>query len=514
LAVLRCLVFLPSTAFAQETIASTARDAIGGFQIVDLRPGALKEAITFTGEAPLGSTTGSLTRHSSRARANKRTFDFADSQNQPDTTEGYKFLVRGFVALQIDGDQHDMGGSQPFFPPPVPLPGTLRFSANQTQLGFGLEAPPVNQWTNRVYVELDFLSAPPAGADRLNTREPRMRQALWLLGWNEDRSTLLVGQAPVLFGDLVTNLTWDNVSLALGALAGKEPQIRYTHLQRRSENSALIFAGSVNAPNSGLFNENTDTAERSGLPSVQGKLAYYTTSRGTVSYFGFEDVQPSPLEIAVSGFVGAERAEPLTRDALTVVADGVAVSAIVPIIGISNNRRAGAVGIIAQSWLGKNIDGYFGGNGQGIYETAAGRVDGVVGRGFFVGANAFVSQNIWLSAFYSYERNNLPDLVNAGIPFRIASGAFSSSTFGSPGVGNGRDGYVAVWFNPLPSLYTGVGWDYRQASYNDGDIGRNNRFNLSVFYNFCTAQADRAAKLPWACRTGGQTRDEGNPRQP
>jgi hypothetical protein len=173
-----------------------------------------------------------------------------------------------------------------------------------------------------------------------------------------------------------------------------------------------------------------------------------------------------------------------------------------------------AVGIIAQSWLGKNIDAYFGGNGQGIYETAAGRVDGVVGRGFFVGGNAFVSQNIWLSAFYSYERNNLPDLVNAGIPFRIASGAFSGSTFGSPGVGHGRDGYVAVWFNPLPSLYTGVGWDYRQASYNDGDTGRNNRFNLSVFYNFCTAQVDRRAKLPWLCRTGGQTRDEGNPGQP
>ena len=125
----------------------------------------------------------------------------------------------------------------------------------------------------------------------------------------------------------------------------------------------------------------------------------------------------------------------------------------------------------------------------------------------------FVSQNIWLSAFYSYERNDLPDLVDAGIPFRIASGLFSSSTFGSPGVGHGRDGYVAVWFNPLPSLYTSVGWDYRQASYNDGRDGRNNRFNLSVFYNFCTAQADRQPKLPWVCRTGGQTRDAGIPGQ-
>jgi hypothetical protein len=40
-------------------------------------------------------------------------------------------------------------------------------------------------------------------------------------------------------------------------------------------------------------------------------------------------------------------------------------------------------------------------------------VDEVVGRAFFAGANALVSQNTWLTAFYSYEKNNLPDLVNA-----------------------------------------------------------------------------------------------------
>ena len=176
-----------------------------------------------------------------------------------------------------------MGGSQPLFPPPVPLPSTLRFTANQTQLGFGLEAPPLREWTNKVYVELDFLSTPNAGADRLTTRDPRMRQAFWMLGWSEDRSTLLVGQAPVLFGDLVPNITWDNLSLTLGALSGREPQVRYTHLQPRSDTSALIFAVSVNAPNSGLLSENTGTAERSDLPSVQGKLAYAQWEAGEQS---------------------------------------------------------------------------------------------------------------------------------------------------------------------------------------------------------------------------------------
>jgi hypothetical protein len=278
----------------------------------------------------------------------------------------------------------------------------------------------------------------------------------------------------------------------------------------------LKYALSANAPNSGLLSENTGTAERSDLFSVQGKLAYANGKWGTVSYFSFEDVQPSPFEIAVSGFYGAEEVEPLIGDTEEVVAGGVAVSVVVPIVGIrDNNRRAGAVGIVAQGWIGENLDAYFGGNGQGIYETAAGRVDGIAARGFFAGVNAFVSQRIWLSAFYSYEENDLSDLVDAGTPFRIASGIFSGSTFGSPGVGDAWDGYVAAWFNPLPSLYTSVGWDYREASYNDGLNGRNNRFNLSVFYNFCSARgADRKPKLPWVCSTGGRNRDVGTAGQP
>ncbi len=431
-----------------------------------------------------------------------------------DTTQRYKAIVRGFIATRFDHDQHDMGGSEPLFPPPIALRRTLRFSANQTQLGFGLEAPPSNGWRNRVYVEIDFLSAAAPGSDRIFMRAPRVRQAFWWLGWNEDRDALQVGQTYALFADLLPNVTYDNLALMLGSLTSREPQVRYQHIRPLSDSSALTFGVSVNAPNSGMYGENTGSAERSDLPSVHGKLAYSYTGWGGVSYFGFENTVPSPLTIAVSGFVGAERAERLAGDTSRVVAGGGAVNAIVPIVGIRDDRRAGAVGVMAQGWIGENIDAYFGGNGQGIYETAAGSVDGIIGRGFIAGGNAFVSQNIWLTAFYSYEKNDLPHLVNAGIPFRITSGTFSGPAFGSPGLGQGRNVNVAVWFNPLTSLYTGVGWDYRQASYNDGHNGRNNRISLSFFYNFCSAQADRLPVMPWVCRTGGQTRDPGNPGKP
>lgn len=442
-------------------------------------------------------------------------FGLSAAQHPQDTTQGFKALVRGFIATRFDYDQHDMGGSEPLFPPPVPLRKTLRASANQSQLGFGMEAPPIKGFRNRVYVEIDFLSSAAPGADRVFNRSPRLRQAFWWLGWNEDRDALQVGQTYLLFADLLPNLTYDNLALTLGALTSREPQVRYTHLQPLSDSSALTIGVSVNAPNSGLYGENTGTAERSGLPSVHGRLGYSYTGWGGVSYFGFENLVPSPLEIAASGFIGAEMADRLAGDTSRVVADGVAVNAIVPIVGIrENKRRAGALGIIAQGWIGKNIDAYFGGNGQGIYETAAGNVNGIVGRGFFGGGNLFVSQNIWLGAFYSYEQNSLHDLVEDSIPFRITSGLFSGPFFGFPGVWQERDVNVTLWFNPLTSLYAGVGWDYRQASYNDGHDGRNNRISLSFFYNFCSAQAVRLTQLPWVCRTGGQSRNPGNPGKP
>jgi len=45
---------------------------------------------------------------------------------------------------------------------------------------------------------------------------------------------------------------------------------------------------------------------------------------------------------------------------------------------------------------------------------------------------------------------------------------------------------LMFWYKPFAtqSLYTGAGWDYRDADYNDGTSGDNNRLTLALFYNF------------------------------
>ena len=404
--------------------------------------------------------------------------------------EGWIATLRGFVAVRADYDQNNMGGSEPLFPPrdgsAQDGDHTFRFSASQTQLGFGLKGPSKNGLTNRGYIEIDFLNERISGLDdRGNTTSPRLRHAYFELGWNDGKSALTVGQTNVLFGDTLPDLTFDNLNLALGSLFGRESQVRYTHKQTLKSGSDITYGISINAPNSGLFNEATDTAERTGRPFIHGKIAYHTDAWGKVDYFGFERGAPVPAEFALSSFIGQERIDrtaPGTSGKEDVNAFGIAASFHLPIIGIRDDQRKGAISVTGQAWYGENMDSYFGGNGQGVFETVDGKVDGIKTKGFFVGGKYFLTDHMWLNAIYSYEKNDL--LKDAGNQFRIASGLFRDSTFGKPGVEKAQTINLTWWYEPIPALYVGLGWDYRKATYNDGVKGDNNRLSASMFYNF------------------------------
>lgn len=406
-----------------------------------------------------------------------------------ETDSGWKTLIRGFVTARGDYDERDLGGSEPLFPPPDGSAqgenSALYFSANQSQIGFGLQAPQSDQFTNRAYIEFDFLNQ---NNGRNVTASPRLRHAFWEMGWNDGRQSLLVGQTNVLFGDRLPDMAYDNLNLALGSLFGREPQIRYTLVNPTSSGARMVYAASINTPNSGLFNQTTGTAERTATPYVHAKVAFNTDALGGADYFGFEKGGPVPAEIALSGFIGRERAQRISGNGSDEVVDayGIALSGVLPIIGIRNNQKAGSLSLLGQVWFGSNFDSYFGGNGQGIYETSTGVVDGIEGTGAFVSAKYFFTERLNVNAIYGFEENNLDDLTGTGQTFRIASGLFSGNTFGTPGVAKAQNFNLMLWYQPFmtQSLYTGVGWDYRDADYNSGTPGDNNRLTLAMFYNF------------------------------
>ena len=406
-----------------------------------------------------------------------------------ETDSGWKANIRGFVVGRLDHDQRDLGQSEPLFPPREGSAqgdqSALYFSANMSQIGFGLQAPKTDAFTNRAYIEFDFLNV---DNGRTNTASPRLRHAFWEMGWSDGRQSLLVGQTNVLFGDRLPDMPYDNLNLGLGSLFGREPQIRYTLVSPTRSGSRMVYAASINSPNSGLFNQLTGTAERTATPYVHAKIAFNTDALGGADYFGFEKGGPIPAEIALTGFVGRERVQRIAGAGNDEVVDasGIALSGVLPIIGIRNNQKAGSLSLMGQVWFGSNFDAYFGGNAQGIYETSTGVVDAIEGQGAFVSAKYHFTERFNVNAIFAFDENNLDDLTSSGQTFRIASGLFASDTFGAPGVAEGQNINIMFWYKPFitQSLYTGAGWDYRDADYNDGTSGDNNRVTLAMFYNF------------------------------
>ena len=391
--------------------------------------------------------------------------------------------------MDMNWDQHDIGAAEPLLPAPDGSRQAdnraLRFSASQSQIGFFVQAPAHDGILTDGYLEMDFLKGVVNGPrDNLVNATPRLRLALARFRWNDGDDALIFGQTYTLFGDLYPSITFDNLSLTLGKFLGREPQVQYTHVSAVSPGSQITYAFSVNAPNSGLFNQATGTAETSGVPFVHAKMGYQTDALGKADYFGFETHDDLPAQIALSGFFGREKIVKTLGGNQDVNAWGVALNGVLPIVGIRDNRRAGAASIASQIWVGQHVGSYFGANGQAAYETLAGRVNGIRAYGGFVEGKYFLTRNLNMSTLYSLDNNNLDDLTRAGIKFRIASGIFSDTAFGAPGVNKARTVDVSLWYNPFDRAFFGVVWDSRKATYNSGVNGTNNRINFSMFYNF------------------------------
>jgi hypothetical protein len=403
---------------------------------------------------------------------------------------GWSVNTRGFVAFDMNWDKNDLGASEPLLPAPndsaQAANHALRFSASQSQIGFFVLPPQEGGISTDAYLEIDFLKglvAPPQ-EEHLSNATPRLRLAFARFHWNDGSDTLLVGQGYALFGDLWPNITWDNLSLLMGTVIGREPQVQYSHVLTLSSGSAITYAVSVNAPNSGLFNQATNTAETSGVPFVHAKIAYTSDALGKADYFGFESHDPIPAQIAISSFTGREKIPKTDGGNQDVNAWGVALNGVLPIVGIRNGVRAGAASIDGQIWLGQHVGSYFGASGQNVYETIGGHVAAIRASGGFVEGKYFFTSKLNLTVSYSVDKNNTDDLARAGVPFRIASGIFSGTTFGAPGVSRAQDFDMALWYHPGAHAFFGFVWDSRKASYNSGQNGSNNRFNLSMFYNF------------------------------
>jgi len=354
----------------------------------------------------------------------------------------------------------------------------IRFTADQTQIGFAMQWPPNATFSTDAYTEVDYLKGTTNGpTDEIVGDAPRLRLAYGRVRWNGGNDELVFGQTYTLFADLYPGQTFDGPSLALGAIAGREPQVQYTHATALDAGRRLTYAVSVNAPSLGVFSESTGVAQAASVPFLHAKIGYQG-DRGMQQHPG------TPTQISVSGFFGRERILTLPGATRDVNAWGAAIGGVLPIASWRNGDGADSAVLEGQVWVGQQVDGYFGGNGQGVYETTSGHVRGIRARGGFVEGKYFFSQRLNFDALYSIDRNDLDKLVQHGTAFVIDSGLFSGTNPGAPGLNKGQNANTALAYNPFGLCYVGLVWSYRKVNFNSGAVGVNNRLTLWVSSSF------------------------------
>ena len=355
----------------------------------------------------------------------------------------------------------------------------LSFTADQTQISLSMQLPPNATYSTDAYAEFDPLGGSISGpTEDIVGTAPRLRQAYWRFRWNGGGDAIMVGQADALFGDLDAGQTLDSLPLALGAVFGREPQVRYTHVARFDAATQLTYAVSLNAPNAGLFDESMGATHVTHVPFVHAKIGYQSDRSPRPGSSAAEGRSAVPAQLSVSGFIGRRRTPTMFGAGTDVTAWGAALGGVLPIARGHGSEAVPSAVLRAQAWLGQQLDGYFGGNGQGVYETAAGHVGGIRAHGGFVEASWILSPTVNVSAGYSIDRNDLDKLVRHGVTFVIDSGLFGGGTPGAPGLNQGRNANTALWYQPFKRAFVGLVWDYRMVNYNSGALGASNRVSV------------------------------------
>lgn len=264
-------------------------------------------------------------------------FDVARDNNQTNSTDNPNWVLSPAAHFSND-HQFTM---------------TLR----QTRFGINLEGPDVEGAKSTGKIEIDFYGT--AAAE--NKAMPMMRQAYWQLSyptWN-----VLVGQTWEPLAPLFPNTLNYNALALQGNMGYRKPQIRYERMDKvfgdktiQTDVAVVRSIGNNVVSTSSLDDEGSDA----GWPVLQSRVAFSTpTSIGR------------PLAIGLSGHYGTEE-----FNTVTVTAGPPAAFRTVNGKGRQFETVSGNldwtvpvwrdIDVIGEFWIGKNVDAFTGGIGQGV----------------------------------------------------------------------------------------------------------------------------------------------------
>lgn len=221
-------------------------------------------------------------------------------------------------------------------------------TVRQTRLGVWLLGPEESErpYVLRGRVEIDFYG----GGGGENKQGVQLRHAYLQIDWPERDLTLVAGQTSDIVSPLLPRMVNYTVAWWSGNIGYRRPLLGVTkRIGPANGAGGLMLAGGVSRTIGDDFkpDEPGDAGADSGLPTVQGRAGYSWTMAGR------------PAALGVSGHWGQEdvgtRLQLADHELDSWSAN---LDALVPL----GNKAA----LKAEAFVGRNLDDYFGGAGQGI----------------------------------------------------------------------------------------------------------------------------------------------------
>jgi hypothetical protein len=327
--------------------------------------------------------------------------------------------------------------------------GQFSMTANQTQLGLLVNAPPWNDIKTMGRLEIDFYGAGTAE----NKPEAMLRHAYVNAEWLKWNFSLLAGQT----SDVISPLTAPTVNYTVcwwqGNIGYRRPQIRLTKGMKMTDNfeTKLEIAAARTIP---AFSNalSPDPGADEEFPSAQARLS------ATFPIF-----DKKPATIGISGHWGEE--ERHVTNSVGVVTGHAHYDSWSANVDLKVPITSWLL-LQAEGFIGDNLAAYLGGVGQGYNAT---QQDTIRAMGGWT-ALSFGPFNKWMfNTGAGVDRANPDDLTpSAAAPPRVSNMVCFGNTY----------------YSITPNLQLALEISYLRTTYKQAATGDDWREQFSVIYKF------------------------------
>ena len=382
--------------------------------------------------------------------------------------------------------------------------GRTQFSLRNSRLSFNVQAPMVDGWKTRGYIEGDFLgydpqpsATPPSTSESAFFANPTFRIRHAYVSAEANRLQIIIGQNWSLFGwQPYYFVSTISVNPVTGTLYQRTPRIGAVKTLEVAESNDLSLGLSIERP----------TQRDGSIPNLVAGARWAMNSRKSGITGPNSDIKAAPMSLGVSGtyrnFSIPSNPTASTSDNTKMSAYGLAINTLVPILAssdgkdVSNTLTASGEFTVGQGY-GDEFPSWSGGIGQTFTGTATATTNNQnldPGLGGFNGNNGFelVKLQTW-NAQMQYHLDG-KTFITGGYAqvwsrnisdFQVAGAATTNGITAAKLCDRMEAKFVNIGHDFTQSVRAAVEFDQFTTHYvNNGAVNHDNRYMLATYFRF------------------------------